>query len=619
MQLQLPPEFGFLPMECAFAETPSASAADCQPVPTPHTPAPPVFEGGGWLQAASCGSGSSSGGGGGGGDEFDHEFDHAFARPERAAHRGLDAVAHSLHSHHAQHQGPAQHAGAAAHQGHAPDGAPQQRPGAARAAPGAPLTRGAGEPALVEQVSWLPGGSAPGPPPYDPVALEAHSGGMPPHLLAILHLRQLESVPESDDEGCDEGGGAARRGEGGGGAEAEEGGAAAAGAAPAPGGRLPQQAASGAGALCAAASSGGGSNGSSSGGSGAVQGGARCVIFSVDDSAAALSPESSNGGGSGGGVIKAQQAEGLAMVMTDLSGSWAVAAVDEWEEASKVRLSELQQQEAAAAGAAARVEPAALAAQAGGTAAIPAAEARAALVAAAESSPERRAAAAAAAPAPPACSCMPRRAAPRGGGAAAAARGGLPPLAEQRRQLLALARVALDWVNPLHRRIMAGLFLGLAGRPPPAEGPGPHWLELGFQGPDPATDLRGCGMLGALQLLALPQVAPAQAAALVRLSRSGDQEFPLAVVGLNLTAWCLAVLRRGALGAAARRRHGRDLAAAADAFCLGAWAAFDDAWRGGGATMRVSGHVLARLSREAAARPGRVAARGAQLLAAAGG
>lgn len=35
---------------------------------------------------------------------------------------------------------------------------------------------------------------------------------------------------------------------------------------------------------------------------------------------------------------------------------------------------------------------------------------------------------------------------------------------------------------------------------------GPHWTALGFQGDDPATDLRGAGMLGLLQLFYLHQV-----------------------------------------------------------------------------------------------------------------
>jgi hypothetical protein len=93
------------------------------------------------------------------------------------------------------------------------------------------------------------------------------------------------------------------------------------------------------------------------------------------------------------------------------------------------------------------------------------------------------------------------------------------PVQEQRVQLLALGLVPLDWRNPTHQSIMQGLFQSWTGRAPPVPGPGAHWLELGFQGEDPATDLRGCGMLGALQLLHLPQSSPAGAAALLRLAR----------------------------------------------------------------------------------------------------
>jgi hypothetical protein len=34
---------------------------------------------------------------------------------------------------------------------------------------------------------------------------------------------------------------------------------------------------------------------------------------------------------------------------------------------------------------------------------------------------------------------------------------------------------------------------------------GPHWNDVGFQGNDPTTDLRGSGMVGVLQLLYLAQ------------------------------------------------------------------------------------------------------------------
>jgi hypothetical protein len=45
--------------------------------------------------------------------------------------------------------------------------------------------------------------------------------------------------------------------------------------------------------------------------------------------------------------------------------------------------------------------------------------------------------------------------------------------------------------------------MNTAGKPGPAPRFGRHWAGLGFQGDDPATDLRGAGVLGLLQLLHL--------------------------------------------------------------------------------------------------------------------
>lgn len=47
---------------------------------------------------------------------------------------------------------------------------------------------------------------------------------------------------------------------------------------------------------------------------------------------------------------------------------------------------------------------------------------------------------------------------------------------------------------------------------------GHHWGDVGFQGDDPATDLRGVGMLGLLQLLYLPHHNAAAAQKLYQLS-----------------------------------------------------------------------------------------------------
>ena len=65
-----------------------------------------------------------------------------------------------------------------------------------------------------------------------------------------------------------------------------------------------------------------------------------------------------------------------------------------------------------------------------------------------------------------------------------------------------------------------------------------------------------CGMLGLLHLCFLHDHNADNAARLYRLSRSGRQEFPLAVVSLNITKWTMQV-RAEQLAPFARRMHAR--------------------------------------------------------------
>jgi membrane protein CcdC involved in cytochrome C biogenesis len=70
-----------------------------------------------------------------------------------------------------------------------------------------------------------------------------------------------------------------------------------------------------------------------------------------------------------------------------------------------------------------------------------------------------------------------------------------------------------------------------------------------LQGTDPGTDLRGVGMLGLLQLLYLsntPHLIPL-ARDIYRVSVDDQQNFPLAVMSLNMTRIALQALRRGEL------------------------------------------------------------------------
>jgi hypothetical protein len=58
-----------------------------------------------------------------------------------------------------------------------------------------------------------------------------------------------------------------------------------------------------------------------------------------------------------------------------------------------------------------------------------------------------------------------------------------------------------------------------AGKPGPVPRLGPHWADLGFQGEDPATDLRAAGVLGLLQLLFLHSHDAAAAHKIYQLSQ----------------------------------------------------------------------------------------------------
>ncbi|KXZ51907.1 hypothetical protein GPECTOR_11g35 [Gonium pectorale] len=229
-------------------------------------------------------------------------------------------------------------------------------------------------------------------------------------------------------------------------------------------------------------------------------------------------------------------------------------------------------------------------------------------------------------------------------------------LRDQLLQLLCLAKLTFDNEQVMHVRLLGSVFSaftgmqgGAAGKTPDQPRFGGHWADVGFQGQDPATDLRGCGMLGLVQLFYLPQwsgegAAKARRGCVVpgwgglvgmagdylgepvpssdvffsdpplppiyRLSRHPVQEFPLAIVSLNVTKWTLQALRSGTLNRAANSRG--SMVEAAQLFYAGAMATFYSTWLKGGKTMADSGHVLRELENLAAKKPGLILAAGEQ-------
>jgi ELMO domain-containing protein len=76
---------------------------------------------------------------------------------------------------------------------------------------------------------------------------------------------------------------------------------------------------------------------------------------------------------------------------------------------------------------------------------------------------------------------------------------------------------------------------------------GSHWTIIGFQGNNPATDLRGAGMFALLQMLVFLQKGSRLPSDIFLLSRHAVHHFPFCAVSINMTAISLDYLRKGRL------------------------------------------------------------------------
>ncbi|XP_036291765.1 ELMO domain-containing protein 3 isoform X5 [Pipistrellus kuhlii] len=76
-------------------------------------------------------------------------------------------------------------------------------------------------------------------------------------------------------------------------------------------------------------------------------------------------------------------------------------------------------------------------------------------------------------------------------------------LREERDLVLTIAQCGLDSQDPTHGRVLKTIYKKLTGSKFDCALHGDHWEDLGFQGANPATDLRGAGFLALLHLLYL--------------------------------------------------------------------------------------------------------------------
>lgn len=177
------------------------------------------------------------------------------------------------------------------------------------------------------------------------------------------------------------------------------------------------------------------------------------------------------------------------------------------------------------------------------------------------------------------------------------------------RRCMATALVQLDNDCPVQIGMLYTIYRQLTGArfDPPRYGS--HWEDIGFQGTDPATDLRGVGLLGLVQVLHLvmtPELLPL-GRAIHTLSRDPTQEFPFLVLSINISRICLHALRDGLLDRLIREEE--SVWSVANTFYVAVLHHVFTRWKNEHLTITKSGFVLQEAEATARKNPGLVVRR----------
>ena len=124
-----------------------------------------------------------------------------------------------------------------------------------------------------------------------------------------------------------------------------------------------------------------------------------------------------------------------------------------------------------------------------------------------------------------------------------------PILEEEKKLVFATSKRPFDNENPLHFHVLNTLYKQFTGSRLDCPRYGSHWEQIGFQGNDPATDLRGVGCLGLIHPLYFVMTPELSLLAkdIYKLSLHETQNFPLLVLSINVSRIALHALRDGIL------------------------------------------------------------------------
>lgn len=124
-----------------------------------------------------------------------------------------------------------------------------------------------------------------------------------------------------------------------------------------------------------------------------------------------------------------------------------------------------------------------------------------------------------------------------------------PGAVDERDRFFCTASTRFDPRNAVHVSMLQTIHRKIVGNGSCGDVPliGGHWEGIGFQGSDPATDLRGCGVLSLFQLLHLVETQPELARRFHSASQHAVRHFPMACAAINVTLQCLIATRSGTL------------------------------------------------------------------------
>eukprot|EP00095_Tigriopus_kingsejongensis_P010147 maker-scaffold575_size133042-snap-gene-0.25 protein:Tk10147 transcript:maker-scaffold575_size133042-snap-gene-0.25-mRNA-1 annotation:"elmo domain-containing protein 3 isoform x2" len=147
--------------------------------------------------------------------------------------------------------------------------------------------------------------------------------------------------------------------------------------------------------------------------------------------------------------------------------------------------------------------------------------------------------------------------------------------------------IHVQMAQTLYRQLMGG-----AHRNCPRYGS--HWEQIGFQGNDPATDLRGMGCLGLFHPLHMVMRVDLHrlAVAILALSRDEKQEFPFMVLSINITRIAYEALKKHVITKYVATCEPMEFFDRFNFFYVSILYQFFHVWKTGTKTIRDSGYVL---------------------------